>query len=302
LNNLKYILISLLAPTVALAVIVFGKIVTSQNIFFGTSSNLQTSGDYGPNQVSVILGLGGLAAIYYALVERNLLYRYLFLGLSLWLLAQSALTFSRSGVWATALAVFVTGLYLIRDSRRRVGLIFISIVFGVLANFVVFPFLDTFTGNTLSARFTNTDATGRLEIIQADLMVFQKYPLFGVGPNQSKSYHALTFRYSSAHTEYSRMLSEHGIFGLLALFLLAQGAAWRVFAKSDTFSKAILLGIMVWALLFMFSTGTRLVAPSFLFGLASATFVLQEKQEPEDPQPLPAQASRMAKYRARGWK
>jgi O-antigen ligase len=302
LKNFKNILIAMLAPTIALATYVLGKIVTSQNIVFGTGSNLQTSGDFGPNQVSTILALGGLAAIYYALVENNLLYRYLFLGLSLWLMAQSALTFSRSGVWTTALAVFITGLYLMRDSRRRVGLIFVSIVFGVLVNFVIFPFLNTFTGNTLSARFANTQTTGRLEIIQADLMVFQMYPLFGVGPNQSIRYHALTFRSANAHTEYSRMLSEHGIFGLVALFLLVQGAAWRFFAKGDSFSKAFLLGIIVWALLYMFNAATRLVVPSFLFGLAAATFVLQEKPEVEEPRPLPAHAGRTAKYRVRGWK
>lgn len=66
--------------------------------------------------------------------------------------------------------------------------------------------------------------------------------------------------------------------------------------------KACVLGMMFWALLFMLHSATRLVAPSFLFGLAAATFLLQEQQEPENPQSSAAQAGRMTMYRARGWK
>jgi O-antigen ligase len=275
LGGFKEIMVSLLAPAVALAAYVLRGITTNGNILFLNSSNSRASGDFGPNQVAMILALGGLAAIYYALLERKHLYRYLFLGLCLWLLAQSALTFSRQGIWTTALALFVTGFYWLRDSRRKVGFVFASLVLGLLVYFLVFPFLDNYTGNALGARFANVDTTGRLEIIRADLVAFQEYPLFGVGPNQSRSYHALTFRLASAHTEYSRMLSEHGIFGLLALLVLLRAVLRRVTSKGEPLSKGVQLGLTAWALLYMAGSATRLVAPSFLFGLAAATLVLE---------------------------
>ncbi len=108
-------------------------------------------------------------------------------------------------------------------------------------------------------------------------MVFRQFPLFGVGPGQSDAYHALTFRAASAHTEYTRMLAEHGSFGLISLLILAWFSVRRLFTKGDSLSKGLLLGIMVWALVYMASAATRLVAPSFLFGLAAAKFVLQGK-------------------------
>jgi hypothetical protein len=281
LDVFKRVMIAMLAPTVALGVYVLSGIVSIQNIAFSNNSNFQTSGDYGPNQVSIILALGALAAIYYALVEHRLFYRYLFLGLGLWLMVQSVLTFSRSGLWTTGLTVFVTGLYLIRDSRRLVGFIVASLFVGLVAYYFIFPFLDTFTGNTLSARFANLESTGRLEIAQADLIIFSQFPVLGVGPGQSDALHALTFRFSNAHTEYSRMLAEHGSFGLLALLLLLLAVFGRAMAKTDSFSKGFLLGFTVWALLFMVSAATRQVAPSYLFGLAAATFDLQKKNVSE---------------------
>ena len=281
LVHFKYILISILAPTVALAVYVLIGIVTDSNIFFGSSSNFQASGDYGPNQVSIILALGALVAIYYAVVEDNLPYRIFFLGLSLWLLAQSALTFSRSGLWTTALTLVITGIYLAR-SHRMGGFIFGILFLGILGYLFIFPSLENFTGNALSTRFSSLYTTGRLQIAQADLMVFSEYPIFGVGPGQSDAYHALTFRFENAHTEYTRMLAEHGMFGLLALLLLSFVVFQRLRAKTDIFSKGFLIGITAWALLFMASAATRQVAPSFLFGLAAARFDLQGKNNLED--------------------
>ncbi len=75
LGSLKSILTSLLAPAVALAVYVLRGIASIQSLSFSDNSSFQTSGDYGPNQVSLILALGGLAAIYLVFVEKKMIYR-----------------------------------------------------------------------------------------------------------------------------------------------------------------------------------------------------------------------------------
>lgn len=276
---LKRTLIMILAPTMSLGIFVLGKIASYQEITVGSSSNFQLSGDYGPNQVSVALALGALAGLYLVFHETRPFYRFLFLFVSVWLLAQSALTFSRTGVWITGGAVVVSGLYLLRSPRARLGFIAAVLAAGLAGYYLIVPFLNDFTGGRFSDRYSSLDTTGRLEIVQADWMVFQMYPLFGVGPNQSKPYHALTFRYSSSHVEYSRMLSEHGIFGLLALMLLLRAAAQRYFSSGDPYSKSFPLGLTAWALLFMLASGMRLVMPSFLFGLGAAAFVLRRQPD-----------------------
>ncbi len=72
------------------------------------------------------------------------------------------------------------------------------------------------------------------------------------------------------------MLSEHGSLGLLALVLLVSVIITRFTSKLPSTTKAFILGMTVWTVLYMFHAATRLVAPSFLFGLSSATFLLTQ--------------------------
>ncbi|MCE9644898.1 MAG: O-antigen ligase family protein [Chloroflexi bacterium] len=278
LDQLRNFLVAILAPAVGLGGLVFFGIVTTESINFSLGSNFQASADFGPNQVSSIIAIGALVALYFVFIEQRTLYRYLFVGISLWLLAQAALTFSRGGVWTTIGAAFTSGFYLLRDRRTRAVFVFTGIIFTVLSYFVVIPFLDGLSQNRLSARFSSMDSTGRYEIAQADLIVFQKFPLFGVGPGQSNVYHALTFRITDSHTEYTRMLAEHGSLGLLALIILAIASIERFTAKTPPLSKAFKAGMTMWALLYMIHASTRLVAPSVFFGLASANFALSQNK------------------------
>ena len=73
------------------------------------------------------------------------------------------------------------------------------------------------------------------------------------------------------HTEYSRLLAEHGMFGLVSLLMLAV-ISWPRFVRrrgrsSNTIYSA---AFTAWALAFMLYEAMRLAAVSFLFGLAAA--------------------------------
>ena len=66
------------------------------------------------------------------------------------------------------------------------------------------------------------DLTGRALIYEIDLNIFFDHILTGVGPGQAKDLRQV-YGYGkrvAAHTEYSRMLAEHGILGLFSLFIL----------------------------------------------------------------------------------
>ncbi len=207
----------------------------------------------GPQRRAVRLGLGALGV---------------------WLGAQTVLSFSRGGLWTAAGAILVAAWFLVRDRRRRGTLLTIAVLGFVLFRFVVFPATDQLSGGIATRRIVDTNLTGRDKIMKADWIVFLENPLLGIGPGQSYKAHALTFRESSAHTEYTRLLAEHGSFGVVAIVLLAWMAWGRWRRKEPLPEKGIGLACMAWALLYMGHSAMRLSAPALMFGLGCAVLVI----------------------------
>ena len=68
-----------------------------------------------------------------------------------------------------------------------------------------------------------------------------------------------------AHTEYSRMLAEHGILGLLSLILLI-GISYRYFSSSGSVNAKFIKVLFVFlALLTMAHSAMRLCMPAFIY-------------------------------------
>ncbi len=143
----------------------------------------------------------------------------------------------------------------------------------------MFPATDRFSHGMVSQRFGDTGMTGRDKIMKADWIIFLENPLLGVGPGQSYGAHAITFNASSAHTEYTRLLAEHGSFGVVAILMLVW-MAWRRWRRPERApEKGVGLAFMAWALLYMGHSAMRLAAPAFMFGLGAALIVLEGSVE-----------------------
>ncbi len=270
--NLRRVFVAVIAPIVGLGFLATYQTVAAEAIRFTGSSIRATSAGIGPNQVSSILGLGALVAFLYLFVDRqHKSLRVLMIGCTIWLLAQAALTFSRGGVWTAIGAIGVAIFYLLRNRKSRTIFVSTSTVIFLVGYFFVFPALEDFTGRTLGARFQSFESTGRDKIVKGDLLAFNENPLLGVGPGQSKAYHSILFRASSAHIEYTRLLAEHGSLGLLALLVLVSMSLKRFLGRSHAGNKAYIVSFTVWALLFMAHSAMRLVAPSIMFGLGAVT-------------------------------
>jgi len=201
------------------------------------------------------------------------------IGLTVWLGTQSALTFSRGGLYTAAGAAVLGILYLTRDASSRIRIVLIAGFLFVFGSYVVLPRLETFTGGALSTRFENTNTTGRDRIAEADLQIWYDNPVFGVGAGESKVEHAQYLRRISTHTEYTRLLAEHGVLGLAAGILLLAMAAQSFLhlgQMRDARAKALLAPMVIWTLLYMLDKAMRLVAPSFTFGLGF--IVIQERR------------------------
>jgi len=274
-QQLRRLFLVLIGPTIGVAAIATSSTIMASDINFSNESNFVTSGGFGPNQVSAALGLGALLALLYVLTDKgNWALRALMIAVAIGLTAQSAMTFSRGGLYTAGGAAALGVLYLSRDARARVKMILLAALLFVIVTFVVLPRLDTFTGGALSARFENTSSTGRNSIAGADLQIWLANPFFGVGPGESKVEHALYYRKIATHTEYTRLLAEHGLFGLVAvllLFVMAGQRFRRIGRMRNINTKAMVAPMVVWGLLYMIDKAMRLVAPAFTFGLSFIT-------------------------------
>ena len=134
---------------------------------------------------------------------------------------------------------------------------------------------------TLFERLEKKLEAHRGQLLRDDLAVWAEHPVFGVGPGRASEERGSELGGAAAHTEYTRALAEHGLFGLASVAILA-GMTWRrLTAAVEPAEKALLAALFLWALLFMGVNSMRLAAPSLLFGLAFAHWA---------PAPSPASA------------
>lgn len=272
-DQFNRIIFSFLIPITGISVLVASSTITAELLIFSGGSNDVTSGGFGPNQVSSILGLGVLLSLLYVFSEeRSKILRLFVFIIGIVLAMQSALTFSRGGLLSAFGALFVAMIFLFRNRQSRFVLMLGSAIFLIITVSWIIPWLDNFTEGAIVARFTDLETSGRDLILQADFLAFLDNPVFGVGPGASRYYHALLFRSARAHTEFSRMLAEHGLFGLGSLIMLFFMIFQQLRTYESPLTKAIGYSFITWSFLFMFHAGMRLAAPSFMIGLAFTQF------------------------------
>jgi hypothetical protein len=265
--ELEQIFMGLVGPAVGVASLALAGILNNPDLTFNTESNFATSGGFGPNQVSSMLGLGALAAFYILFTSERWMLRLAAFAVMSWLATQSALTFSRGGLFAASGAAIVSLAFFLRDRRMRLWVAAVVILLLTLGRYVVWPALDQFTDGTITARFAEADATRRDALGAEDLTAWNEHLIFGVGPGRSSLVHDDRI---IAHTEFTRLLAEHGSFGAVAIVLLVGAAVQNIRRADSTRAMALSAGMMTWACLFMFNSGMRTAAPAVLFGLAFA--------------------------------
>lgn len=276
---LRKLFLTILGPIVGFAFVASFMTVTTEEIDFYSSK--VAAGGLGNNQASSILGLGVMVAfLYVCIARRPRALRWIVAGVGLWSAVQAGLTFSRGGVATAAGAIAAASFFLLRDRDSR-AFVFVRLVLIVLiATFWAIPLLNSVTSGSFERRFSSGHLTGRDKIIQADIIAFKENPIFGVGPGQSKDYHALTFSRASTHTEYSRLLAEHGLFGLAALMLLGWMTFKRLNRRAPPAGKAVAAALTLWTLLFMFHAAMRMAAASFTFALGAAYLMADDRVRP----------------------
>ncbi len=276
------LLFAIILPLISVAISALFYTVTAEELNFNGESNFTTSGGFGPNQVSGMLGLGAFLSVAgLMLLKRRPGVKIYFTISALLFSALSVMTFSRGGMYNAVGAITILLLFGLQDVAAGLKKIFPAIVLAGFFLFFIYPMLNDFTGGALQERFEDTGTTQRSEIASSDIDIFLENPVFGVGVGSAYTYREKFFLNKAAsHTEFSRMLSEHGGFGLAALACMLAMMVANITRANSKPGKAFVAGIMVWTAMFMMNTGMRLAAPGFIWGLSFITIVTLRQPSP----------------------
>jgi O-antigen ligase len=265
------ILLAIMAPAVGITFLaIYYTFRSLETLEFVAASNWITSGSYGPNQVSNIMGLGALAGtMLLVLMPRNQGAKLLILIATITMLVQGLLTFSRGGIYSFVLALAFFGFHLLSNGRARRRFVLLFAVVSVALIVGLYPMVDDFTGGVLSERFSDTDTTARLELAQIDIQVFLENPFVGVGVGKVDDYHEAYFgSVLSTHTEFTRLFAEHGLLGIITLLFLLWMLFKRYIANPPGPSRAISTAFAVWSMSIMVHSAMRLAAIPLILALA----------------------------------
>ena len=211
-----------------------------EDIEFKLGAMTSTSGGFGSNQVSTAFGLALFLVflLWYSGYSFSGLPKIFDLGLALMFLFQGLLTFSRGGLIGGVIAIVILFIGSLVSVTRKSKIKPIYFVLAVPIAILIISFANKLSGGNLFLRYQgettgtlkgnkeknlNQLTTGRAEIFIEDLQIFKKYPIFGVGVGQSKYYRNGSqggAEGASAHIEMTRLLAEHGIFGLIIVIIL----------------------------------------------------------------------------------
>ncbi|MEZ4975551.1 MAG: O-antigen ligase family protein [Flavobacteriaceae bacterium] len=287
-KDLMDVLLYMALPVVSLTVYLFLYTPSIRDVLSGTESNFATSGGFGPNQTSSILGLGMVVFTARLFLRSPNLMLKVVNGLILATISFRAIvTFSRGGVFA---AILVIGAFMVmmyskanyRQQQQLIGTFALFCLLGI-ATWVV---SSSQTEGLIDLRYANKEAsgressdisTGRVELFVEEFNGFLEHPFFGVGASGMKQERLEELgTIVASHNEISRLFSEHGILGVIIfVILIFKPLIYRSQNRNNMFFYAFLV--------FWFATinhsAMRIAAPGLIYAMALLN-VTNEKKRP----------------------
>lgn len=264
--NLGWIL---LGPLIAALGVTAHALLTSPDLGFTANSNAIATGGYGPNQVSSTMGLIPLICVLLVFLPWGRRLWWVLAPLGLWATWATFLTFSRGGIYSAVLAGAAMLLVGITQRGARMRSL-LTLAAAAAALVVVFNSANDFSGNWLDARYEKAGTTGRNNIAEGDIGLFETHPLFGVGSGRAPELRTGEGEHldsAAAHTEFTRLLAEHGVFGLativLIVVMLAQSYRWSL----SYWNRLMIVAFSIWSLTTMLHAATRIGAVSVMLAL-----------------------------------
>jgi len=278
----------------SMSILVLFNVGDYASVDYGFSSNSDSSGGFSGNQISTAFGLG-VTVLGLNLVLKNRLFAYIWIdaGLFVLFIFQGLMTFSRGGMMGGMMALFAGALFFYFANIGRLIMFFkkniYKLMLAVLVGIGAFMYANEITGGNLYARYFNVRedgsqlkedySTGRGDIVGGDIQLFFSSDFIGVGPGVSRKERP-THKNFAAHVEYSRMLAEHGVLGLVSLiimFLIPLRQFFMLLNRPE--NQMIFVSFMVLSMLTMTHAAMRLGMVGFFYGMAFLIIVKQVKSK-----------------------
>lgn len=302
LESVNAVLLSMGLPIITTMVYLIFYAPNIRDIVTGTSSNVETSGGFGPNQVSTILGLGVFIFFSRIILESRTKNMALINLIIAFVMAYRGLvTFSRGGMitgfFMIVLLLFF--LYFKSNSKGRLKLNILSILLFVALG-SVWGYSSHQTSGLIEKRYANQDAlgrskksnfSGREEIAKGEWEIFLKNPIFGVGVGKGVEVRAEKKGKNStniSHDEITRMLAEHGTLGIIGLLILFFTPF--VLYLENKFNMFLLCFVLFW-LLTINHAAMRIAAPAFVYSLSLLNINLGEISKKRVTEEMPLLAN-----------
>ncbi|PZX92439.1 O-antigen ligase domain-containing protein [Flavobacterium aquariorum] len=285
-DRLKGVITAFSLPLVAIVIYLYLYTPSVRDVVTGTQSNFETSGGFGPNQVSTILGLGIFIFFVQLLLNSNSrMLQVINAGLVLVIAFRGIVTFSRGGVLTAVVMIFLLLIIMYFqanfNTKPKIGLI---IIMSFLAGLGVWGYSSIQTGGLINKRYANQDARGREKksqlsgremLITSELQMFFDNPILGVGVGRNKEIREKeTGIVAASHNEITRMLAEHGSLGLIDLVLLF---CTPLILFANNRQNIFALSFLVFWLLTINHAAMRLAAPAFVYALSLLKVYTVEK-------------------------
>lgn len=272
------LLFYMVLPVISMLSLLYFKSPNIKQISFGGGANFAASGGYGPNQVSTILGLGIFIFAAHLFLKKRIFW---VLGVDvlvfIYLIYRGLITLSRGGMLTGFIAIAAFSFFYILSQKEMLKQ-FVKYV-GMISLFAVAIFVYTAdaTGGMLVNRYTNKNAagttkkdisTGRVNLFKSELDNFYEHPFFGIGVGGSKFERIKeTGVVAASHNEVSRLLSEHGMIGLIILVLLLAIPA-KYILNQPFLARAFLSAFLLFWFLTINHSAMRIAFPAFIYGLS----------------------------------
>lgn len=291
LKEIENILLAILLPIITTVTYMYFYTPSVRDLVKDTNSNFATSGGFGPNQVSTILGLG-IFILFARLIfnSKDTKTKLVNLFLLFMVSYRGVITFSRGGVYTALIMIAFFTFILFRNVKRSSKIkILLLTFFSCIAVAVIWFYSSFQTNGLIDKRYANQDAAGRIKssqlsgremIMEDEFNLFLQNPIMGIGVGKSKE-----SRYDengdpiASHNEITRMLAEHGVFGVFALLILAiTPLALYINNKMHIY----LLPFYFFWLLTINHAAMRLAAPAFVYALTLLHVYGIEKSKKND--------------------
>ncbi|CAM4098199.1 O-antigen ligase family protein [Gillisia limnaea] len=286
-EDFQKVILMLLLPLISQMFYLYLYTPTLQEGLISMSGNYAATGGYGPNQISTVFGLGAFLLVTRLFTVKNKFINIIDLLLLGMMGYRAVITFSRGGVFVAVICMIAfLILFYYKQERKQQAKTNFKMILLIAAVSVVWIFSSIKTFGLIENRYENRNAagelkdditTGRVELVETELLAFYNHPFIGIGVGKGKEYREENLGVQIAsHNEISRLLSEHGLLGVFAILILifVPILFWTKFKNNYYF-----LAFVAFWFLTINHSAMRIALPALVYGLA-LLYIVDEKKDP----------------------